>query len=136
MWKYLYFSVYLRLKDFDNYSGGESYVFSKTLERVTDPHTHMPLLDVDTGLELKRPMMQIDLMWYPQKMAMRLKNQKATMNQQLIDRMKTLEDNVVSCATNLTEEMHKVSEAAHLQRAHTQASLRPHESSRALGVHV
>ena len=137
MWKYLYFSVYLRLKDFDNYSGGESYVFSKTLERVTDPHTHMPLLDVDTGLELKRPMMQIDLMWYPQKMAMRLKNQKATMNQQLIDRMKTLEDNVLSCATSLTEEMHKVSEAAHLQHAHTQASLRPHESSRgALGVHV
>ena len=46
MWKYLYFNVYLRLKNFDDFSGGESYVFSKTLELVRDPETNNPLLDV------------------------------------------------------------------------------------------
>jgi hypothetical protein len=90
MWKYLYFNVYLRLKDFDDYSGGESYVFSRTLELVRDPHTHTPLRDVDTGLELKRPLQQIDLMWLPQKMAMRLKQQKVSMDQRLQEKMKSL----------------------------------------------
>ena len=65
--RYLYFNVHLRQKDFDDYSGGESYVFSKTLELVRDTNTHTPLRDVDTDLELKRPLPQIDLLWFPQK---------------------------------------------------------------------
>lgn len=59
--------MHLRQKDFDDYSGGESYVFSKTLELVRDANTHAPLRDIDTDLELKRPLPQIDLLWFPQK---------------------------------------------------------------------
>jgi hypothetical protein len=76
MWKYLFFQVYLREKDFDQYSGGESYVFDRTLELVRHPLTHEVLRDVDTGLELKAAKPQVDLSWFPQRTAMVLKQQR------------------------------------------------------------
>jgi hypothetical protein len=58
--------VYLREKDYDEYSGGESYIFEKTMRLVKDPLTHETLKDIDTGKELKISKQQIDLLWYPQ----------------------------------------------------------------------
>ena len=66
MWKYLYFLVYLKERDFDDYSGGESYVFEKTLQMVRDLDTHEKVHDIDTGKELKISKHQIDLLWFPQ----------------------------------------------------------------------
>jgi hypothetical protein len=85
MWKYLHFQVYLREKDYNDYSGGESYVFQKTLELVRDPKTHELLKDVDSvdKHELKRPIRRMDILWFPQKAAMRLKNQKASLEVEL-----------------------------------------------------
>jgi hypothetical protein len=58
--------VYLREKDYDEYSGGESYIFERTLRLVKDPLTHETLKDSDTGKELKVSKQQMDLLWYPQ----------------------------------------------------------------------
>jgi len=137
MWKYLYFNVHLRQKDFDDYSGGESYVFSKTLELVRDANTHTPLYDVDTGLELKRPLPQIDLLWFPQKAAMRLRNLKASMEQLLEDKMKALQADMLLHASSLGAQIDKIAEDAAAHRAESKAGVPSRlERQRSYGVHV
>lgn len=84
MWKYIFFQVYLREKNFDDYSGGESYVFSKTLRLIKDSLTHETVMDADTGLELKVSRPAPELLWFPQRDAMVLKNQNSSMDQHLV----------------------------------------------------
>lgn len=102
MWKYLFFQVYLREQDYDNFSGGESYVFSKTLQLVRHPQTHETIKDVDTGKELKAAKPQVDLSWLPQRAAMVLKNQRSSNDEQLNQQLRDLE----SSSTRLTARLH------------------------------
>ena len=66
MWKYLFFLVYLKERDYEDYSGGESFVFHRTLTLVQDPDTHEVVRDCETGNELKIAKPNVDLLWYPQ----------------------------------------------------------------------
>ena len=58
--------VYLRGKDVCDYTGGESYVFDKSLMLVCDDETHETLRDPICGHELKVNNPRVDLLWFPQ----------------------------------------------------------------------
>ena len=90
MWEYLYFEVYLRQKDYSDYSGCESYVFEKTLDLERHPETHEILIDCDTGKELKTARSPPDILWIPQRDAMVLKKKRPTSDQLLVQRLQGL----------------------------------------------
>jgi len=109
MWKYLFFLVYLKERDFDDYSGGESYVFSKTLQLVRDPDTHEKVHDVDTGKELKISKPQIDLLWFPQRDAMVLaKSKSSSSDQRLMHKLQELQVSTAKLTNQLTAKVDKV----------------------------
>ena len=92
MWKYLFFLVYLKERDFEDYSGGESFVFERTLKLEKDPNTHEPIHDSDTGKELKVAKPKMDLLWFPQRDAMVLKNSRSSAYQELIQKLQRFEE--------------------------------------------
>mmetsp|Transcript_17413 Transcript_17413/g.41155 ORF Transcript_17413/g.41155 Transcript_17413/m.41155 type:complete len:183 (+) Transcript_17413:3-551(+) len=108
MWRYLFFHVYLMERDFDDYSGGESYVSEKTLQLVKDADTHETVMDIDTGRELKISKQQQDLLWFPQRDAMCLAGQGSSEDQALAEQLEGLERNSAVAVVQLTAKMDSI----------------------------
>jgi len=91
MWKYLYFLVYLKELNYDDYSGGESFVFFRSLRQVKDPDTQEVVRDRETGYELKMAKLNVDLLWYPQRDAMVLKDHRSSGDEELMRKLQQYE---------------------------------------------
>ena len=108
MWKYLFFLVYLKERDFEDYSGGESFVFQRTLTLEKDPNTHESIHDCDTGKELKLAKQKMDLLWFPQRDAMVLKNMRSSADEELIQKLQRFHDQNAKLTQILSSQVNAV----------------------------
>mmetsp|Transcript_19064 Transcript_19064/g.28050 ORF Transcript_19064/g.28050 Transcript_19064/m.28050 type:complete len:632 (+) Transcript_19064:2-1897(+) len=108
MWKYLYFLVYLKERDYEDYSGGESFVFHRSLFLVQDPDTHEVVRDRETGNELKMAKQNVDLLWYPQRDAMVLKDRRSSADQELMQKLHKYEIQTNQLTTHLSSQADKL----------------------------
>lgn len=108
MWKYLYFLVYLKERDYQDMSGGESFVFHRTLQLIMDPDTHEVVRDRQSGNELKMAKPTPDLLWYPQRDALKLAGQRASADQELMRKLDFLDSQTSRISATLSSKADEI----------------------------